>query len=115
VTLSGQVASDPATPNQQVVKEIQQLVRGQVGAIASLGGVIQGKCMIPKTRSGKMLRRVLKEMAENAIRGEFDKEVMVPSTIEDLATLDVARARINEYFGQAEARNSEDAMVRARL
>ncbi|RBR17292.1 uncharacterized protein FIESC28_06528 [Fusarium coffeatum] len=115
VTLSEQFASDPATPNQQIVKEIQQLVRGQVGAIASLGGVIQGKCMIPKTRSGKMLRRVLKEMAENAIRGEFDKEVMVPSTIEDLATLDVARARINEYFGQVEASNSEDTMVRARL
>lgn len=71
--------------------------------------------MIPKTRSGKMLRRVLKEMAENAIRGEFEKEVMVPSTIEDLATLDIARAKISEYFGQAETRNAEDAMVKARL
>lgn len=115
MTLSGQVASDPAVPDQRVVKEIQQLVRGQVGAIASLGGIIQGKCMIPKTRSGKMLRRVLKEMAENAIRGEFEKEVMVPSTIEDLATLDIARAKISEYFGHAETRNAEDAMVKARL
>lgn len=115
MTLSGQVASDPAVPDPQVAKEIQQLVRGQVGAIASLGGIIQGKCMIPKTRSGKMLRRVLKEMAENAIRGEFDKEVLVPSTIEDLATLDVARAKINEYFGQAEARDAGDTIVKARL
>jgi propionyl-CoA synthetase len=115
VTLSGQVASDPAVPDQNIAKEIQQLVRGQVGAIASLGGIIQGKCMIPKTRSGKMLRRVLKEMAENAIRGDFDKEVMVPSTIEELSTLDVARAKINEYFGHAEARDADDTMVKARL
>ncbi|KAM0212942.1 hypothetical protein ACHAPQ_004668 [Fusarium lateritium] len=116
VTLSGQTHADPAIPDQQTVKEIQQLVRGQVGAIASLGGIIQGKCMIPKTRSGKMLRRVLKEMAENAIRGDFEKEVAVPSTIEDASTLDAARARIREYFGQTEVRNAdEDGMAKARL
>ncbi|KAI1013520.1 hypothetical protein LB503_001765 [Fusarium chuoi] len=53
VALSGQGCADPAAPSELVVKEIQQLVRGQVGAIASLGGIIQGKGMIPKTRSGK--------------------------------------------------------------
>ncbi|WZH43720.1 Propionyl synthetase [Fusarium acuminatum] len=116
VTLSGQTHADPAIPDQQTVKEIQQLVRGQVGAIASLGGIIQGKCMIPKTRSGKMLRRVLKEMAENAIRGDFEKEVAVPSTIEDASTLDAARARIHEYFGQTEVRNADGGgMAKARL
>lgn len=72
--------------------------------------------MIPKTRSGKMLRRVLKEMAENAIRGDFEKEVAVPSTIEDASTLDAARARIREYFGQAEMRNADgDGIAKARL
>lgn len=100
-------------PSELVVKEIQQLVRGQVGAIASLGGIIQGKGMIPKTRSGKMLRRVLKEMAENAIRGDFEKEVAVPSTIEDVSTLTVARTRIREYFERAETET--DGMVKARL
>ncbi|KAJ4265649.1 hypothetical protein NW762_004943 [Fusarium torreyae] len=116
VALSGQKGTDSAVPDQQIVKEIQQLVRGQVGAIASLGGIIQGKCMIPKTRSGKMLRRVLKEMVENAVRGEYTKEVPVPSTIEDVATLNVARVKISEYFGQTEARKVEaDGMARPRL
>ncbi|KAF5532778.1 propionyl synthetase [Fusarium phyllophilum] len=113
VALSGQGCADPAVPSELVVKEIQQLVRGQVGAIASLGGIIQGKGMIPKTRSGKMLRRVLKEMVENAIPGDFDKEVAVPSTIEDVSTLTVARARIREYFERAETET--DGMVKARL
>jgi propionyl-CoA synthetase len=72
--------------------------------------------MIPKTRSGKMLRRVLKEMAENAIRGDFEKEVAVPSTIEDASTLDAARVRIREYFEHTEAKNADaDGMAKARL
>ncbi|KAF4493626.1 propionyl- synthetase [Fusarium agapanthi] len=113
VALSGQGCADPAVPSELVVKEIQQLVRGQVGAIASLGGIIQGKGMIPKTRPGKMLRRVLKEMAENAIRGDFDKEVAVPSTIEDMSTLTVDRARTREYFQRAEPET--DGIAKARL
>jgi propionyl-CoA synthetase len=73
-------------------------VRKQVGAIASLGGIIQGKGMIPKTRSGKTLRRVLRELVENATKGEYEKEVSVPSTVEDASVVDVARAKIKEYF-----------------
>ncbi|KAF9774596.1 hypothetical protein IL306_007363 [Fusarium sp. DS 682] len=113
VALSGQGCVDPAVPSEQTVKEMQQLVRGQVGAIASVGGIIQGKGMIPKTRSGKMLRRVLKEMVENAMRGNFEKEVAVPSTIEDMSTLNVARAKIREYFERTEPET--DGMVKARL
>lgn len=78
--------------------EIQALVRKQVGAIATLGGIIQGRGMIPKTRSGKTLRRVLRELAENAVHGEFEKEVAVPSTVEDAAAVDVARDKVREYF-----------------
>ena len=54
--------------------------------------------MIPKTRSGKMLRRVLRELVENAVHGEFDKEVQVPATVEDAAVVEVAREKIAEYF-----------------
>lgn len=78
--------------------EIQSAVRKQVGAIATLGGIIQGKGMIPKTRSGKTLRRVLRELSENAVHGEFDKAVTVPSTVEDAAAVDVARGKVREYF-----------------
>lgn len=77
---------------------MQRLIREQIGAIASLGGIIQGKGMIPKTRSGKTLRRVLRELLDNATHGEMDKEVAVPSTIEDREAVTVARAKVKEYF-----------------
>jgi propionyl-CoA synthetase len=60
--------------------------------------MIQGKGMIPKTRSGKTLRRVLRDLIENATHGEFDKEVSVPTTIEDPEAVSVARQKVQEYF-----------------
>ncbi|EON99890.1 putative amp-binding enzyme protein [Phaeoacremonium minimum UCRPA7] len=86
--------------DDQLFKEVQKLVRTQVGAIASLGGMIQGKGIIPKTRSGKTLRRVLRELLENAVHGEFDKEVNVPQTVEDAAVVDLAREKIRDYWAE---------------
>ncbi|KAK3680540.1 hypothetical protein B0T22DRAFT_217746 [Podospora appendiculata] len=90
--------SGAAVADAQLLAEIQKLVRSQVGAIATLGGLIQGRGMIPKTRSGKTLRRVLRELLDNAVHGEFDKPVNVPSTVEDVAVVDVARERVRDYF-----------------
>ena len=73
-------------------------MREQIGAIAALGGMIQGKGMIPRTRSGKTLRRVLRELVENAVHGDFDKEVQVPATVEDASVVDIAREKVREYF-----------------
>ena len=87
-----------AVPADALFKEVNQGVRDQIGAIASLGGMIQGAKMIPKTRSGKTLRRVLRELVENAVHGDFDKEVAVPTTIEDAEVVNVARSKIREYF-----------------
>ncbi|RSL66986.1 hypothetical protein CEP54_003500 [Fusarium duplospermum] len=116
VTLSLRDHPENAVPNQELTKEIQKLVRGQVGAIATLGGIIQGKGMIPKTRSGKILRRVLREMVENAVHGELAKEVTVPSTIEDSSTVEVARSKVSEYFQKMGAKHGEvDGMIKARL
>ncbi len=98
ITLSTSDHPPSAIPDEALAGEIQALVRKQVGAIATLGGIIQGKGMIPKTRSGKTLRRVLRELAENAVHGEFAKEVAVPSTVEDAAAVDVAREKVREYF-----------------
>jgi len=98
VTLSTAEHPQSAVPSDQLFKEVQKLVRSQIGAIASLGGMIQGKGMIPKTRSGKTLRRVLKELVENAVHEEFDKEVQVPATVEDASVVEVARAKVKEYF-----------------
>jgi propionyl-CoA synthetase len=55
----------PAHPPQQLFKEVNNMVRDQIGTIANLGGMIQGRGMIPKTRSGKTLRRCLRELVEN--------------------------------------------------
>lgn len=84
--------------HDQVFKEIQRQIRSQLGGIASLGGMIAGRGMIPKTRSGKTMRRVLRDLVENATEGQFDKEVQVPSTIEDMEAVHVARRRIKQYF-----------------
>jgi propionyl-CoA synthetase len=98
VTLSTHDHPDGVVPDERFANEVQKLVREQIGAIASLGGMIQGKGMIPKTRSGKTLRRVLRDLIENATHDEFDKEVSVPSTIEDAEAVHVAREKVREYF-----------------
>ncbi|KAK4121126.1 acetyl-CoA synthetase-like protein [Parathielavia appendiculata] len=104
---SSSPSSSPTVPGEdnnhsKLFDEIQALVRTQVGPIASLGGIIRGpatgKSMIPKTRSGKTLRRVLRELLENAVRGEFDAEVSVPSTVEDAGAVGVAREMVRRYF-----------------
>lgn len=95
ITLS---IADPSSVDPKILSEIHSLVRKQVGAFASLGGVICGKGMIPKTRSGKTLRRVLRDLVENGVHGEIQKEVAVPSTVEDAAVVEVARTKIKEYF-----------------
>ena len=98
VTLSVHDHPRPAVVADKLFAEVQRLVREQIGPIASLGGMIQGKGMIPKTRSGKTLRRVLRELLENATHEEFDKDVNVPSTIEDREAVRVAREKVREYF-----------------
>jgi propionyl-CoA synthetase len=89
---NAQVSSD------ELFRGIQLCVREQIGPIASLGGMIEGKGMIPKTRSGKTLRRVLRELIENAVNGEFERQVQVPSTVEDADVVEVARRMVREHF-----------------
>ncbi|OQV07003.1 hypothetical protein CLAIMM_11497 [Cladophialophora immunda] len=79
-------------------KEIDQLVRNQIGGIASLGGVIYGRGLIPKTRSGKSLRRCLRQLVEHGVRGDYDHKVDYPATIEDKEVVEEARRSVIEYF-----------------
>lgn len=96
-----------------LLAEIQGLVRTQVGAIATLGGMIRcgggigsgsaassaSLSIIPKTRSGKTLRRVLRELLENGVHGEVGRAlVSVPSTIEDASVVENAREAVRRYF-----------------
>lgn len=64
--------------------------------------------MIPKTRSGKTLRRVLRELVENAVeRGDFEGKVNVPATVEDGEVVEVARGRVREYFLEKKKREGK--------
>ena len=71
--------------------------------------------MIPKTRSGKTLRRVLRELVENAVHGEFDKEVQIPATVEDASVVEVARGKIAEYFKEKGGNLHKATESRAKL
>ena len=63
--------------------ELVALVREQIGAVAALKDVdvVVG---LPKTRSGKILRKTMREIADG-------KDAAVPSTIEDATVLDRIR------------------------
>ncbi|MBI5397097.1 MAG: propionyl-CoA synthetase [Verrucomicrobia bacterium] len=94
VVLKAGVARDP----QMIVKDIVQLVRDNIGPVASFktATVVQ---RLPKTRSGKILRGVMKRIADGA-------EVKVPPTIEDAGALDEIGAALREV-GYAKPRASE--------
>jgi propionyl-CoA synthetase len=72
--------------HDQLRKELVQRVRDEVGAVASLR-MIDVVAALPKTRSGKILRRTLREIAD----GETP---VVPSTIEDATVLDALRSTL---------------------
>lgn len=92
-------SADPI-PESELLSSINSRVRAAVGPIATLGGVIQAQGVIPRTRSGKTLRRVLRQLVEDASEGNFDKEVEVPATIEDREVVERARKVIKAYFGK---------------
>lgn len=117
ITLSTPEHPASAVPEEKLAAEIQGLVRREVGAIASLGGIVQGRGMIPRTRSGKTLRRVLRELVENAVHGELGKAVAVPTAVEDAGVIEVARGKIGEYFDRSGHRHGavEERKSKAKL
>ena len=67
--------------------------------------------MIPKTRSGKTLRRVLKQLIENEVSGKREGKVEVPATVEDESVVGVAKERIAAYFEAGGIRGDEKAKL----
>ena len=78
VVLKAGVVSEPAA----VVRDLVDAVRREIGAVASLRSVDVVPAL-PKTRSGKILRKSMREVADG-------RDVAVP-TIEDPAVLDALR------------------------
>jgi acetyl-CoA synthetase len=81
VTLkAGQTASD------ELRKALVQHVRKEIGPIAT-PDVIQWAPGLPKTRSGKIMRRVLRKIAENEIEQIGDTSTLAdPSVVADLVS-----------------------------
>jgi len=83
VVLSADAPTDRAAEREA---EIRALVRDRVGRIASIRGV-HVVVRLPKTRSGKVLRKTLREITDGV-------PYTVPSTIEDPAVLDEIAQRL---------------------
>ena len=87
-----------ADPPPDLLKDLNARLRDSIGAIASLAGFIAAPGIIPKTRSGKTLRRTLKEILENSANGDYEKEPGYPSTIEDVSVVGKAKEAVRHYF-----------------
>ena len=71
-------------PTDDLKHELIQLVRKEIGPIASFD-IIQWAPGLPKTRSGKIMRRILRKIAENDITSIGDTSTLAdPSVVEDL-------------------------------
>ncbi|QCX27075.1 propionyl-CoA synthetase [Nocardioides jishulii] len=79
VVLKSGVEADP----DEIRDELVARVRAEIGAVAAFKEVVVVGGL-PKTRSGKILRRTMREIADG-------KDVPVPSTIEDADVLDTLR------------------------
>ena len=79
VTLNAGVA-----PTEALRKELIDWVRREIGPIAT-PDVIQWAPGLPKTRSGKIMRRILRKIAENELESLGDTSTLAdPSVVDDL-------------------------------
>ncbi len=73
-----------ATPNEELRKELKQHVRKEIGPICT-PDFIQWAPGLPKTRSGKIMRRILRKVAENDYSSLGDTSTLAdPSVVDDL-------------------------------
>ena len=71
-------------PSEELRKELVKHVRKEIGPIAS-PDLIQWAPGLPKTRSGKIMRRILRKIAENEFSNLGDTSTLAdPSVVDDL-------------------------------
>ncbi|ALM54508.1 acetate--CoA ligase [Halomonas huangheensis] len=76
--------TDEVEPSEELRKELTQWVRKDIGPIASPDH-IQWAPSLPKTRSGKIMRRILRKIAANECDGLGDTSTLAdPSVVDDL-------------------------------
>ena len=70
--------------SEDLKKELVQQVRKEIGPIATID-VLQWAPGLPKKRSGKIMRRILRKIAENDIEHVGDTSTLAdPSVVDDL-------------------------------
>jgi acetyl-CoA synthetase len=73
-------------PNEGLRKELVQWVRKEIGPIAT-PDLIQWAPGLPKTRSGKIMRRILRKIAENEYSNLGDTSTLAdPTVVQELVT-----------------------------
>jgi len=71
-------------PTDELKTELVKLVRQEIGPIAKIN-LIQWAPGLPKTRSGKIMRRILRKVACNEVDGLGDTSTLAdPSVVDDL-------------------------------
>jgi len=71
-------------PSDALKKELVQLVRKEIGPIAT-PDVIQWAPALPKTRSGKIMRRILRKVAANDLGNLGDISTLAdPAVVDDI-------------------------------
>ena len=71
-------------PSPELRQELVSWVRKEIGPIAA-PDVIQFAPGLPKTRSGKIMRRILRKIAENEFGALGDTSTLAdPSVVDDL-------------------------------
>lgn len=84
--------SDPNSDETTIQQEIIQLVRAEIGAVASFRDVLVVN-RLPKTRSGKILRKLLRDIAD-------EENYKVPSTIDDSTIIaEIETVYVNNRVG----------------
>jgi len=74
------------TPSEELRKELVGWVRKEIGAIAS-PDLLQFAPGLPKTRSGKIMRRILRKIAEDDFSNLGDTTTLAdPTVVDDLVT-----------------------------
>ena len=71
-------------PTEELRKELRDWVRKEIGPIAS-PDLLQWAPGLPKTRSGKIMRRILRKIAEDDFESLGDTSTLAePAVVEDL-------------------------------
>jgi acetyl-CoA synthetase len=71
-------------PSEDLKNDLIQLVAKEIGAIAK-PDIIQWAPELPKTRSGKIMRRILRKIASNEVDDLGDTTTLAdPSVVEEL-------------------------------